>query len=154
MWTAPQPPPTEREAAEEVPVSVAIILVGLPASGKSTIAADFVRKGWVEANLDNLRQALGLEQGAVTPELLTAHANVIGGALASGTPLVVSDTNINPTFRAALEQRIADAGFTPVVQVVDTPLEVCMARNAAREGFARVPDDVMHRMHAAFVAQF
>jgi hypothetical protein len=33
---------------------------------------------------------------------------------------------------------------------MDTPFEVCMERNAKREGITRVPDDSMYRMKNSY----
>jgi predicted kinase len=131
---------------------------GLPGSGKSTlalawVAADPDRRARV--NMDSLRLMLhdGYRNNPVTEPRVHATRNVaIGMLLRMGTDVASDDTNLNPSTLAVLRD-LAD-GLGAGVEVIDltgVPLETCLARNAARAGFARVPDAVIHRMHTDFL---
>jgi predicted kinase len=59
--------------------------------------------------------------------------------LASGARVVVDNTNPAPEDRAPLIAAAREAGVPVRAVWVDTPPDVCLARNEAREGRARVP---------------
>jgi predicted kinase len=131
---------------------------GLPGSGKSTLAL-----AWVAAdpdhrarvNMDSLRLMLhdGYRNDPVTEPRVHATRNVtLGMLLSMGTDVASDDTNLNPATLVVL--RDVATGLGAGVEVIDltgVPLETCLARNAARTGFARVPDEVIHRMHTDFL---
>ncbi|MEB3223948.1 MAG: ATP-binding protein [Candidatus Sericytochromatia bacterium] len=126
---------------------IALITIGLPAAGKSTYARTL--EGFEELNLDACREAVSGDAGNqdVTREALALRDARLAAAVAAGRPVVVSDTNLVPAHRKDLVERFRAAGYEVRLVLLDTPYDVCLARNAAR---ARVvPPHAMERMAAA-----
>jgi len=109
--------------------SLSIVLVGLQGAGKSTLARGFFGNTHVRLNLDMLR---------------TRHreALMLEACLASKTAFVVDNTNLTREERSRYTLASRERAILVAVWV-DTPLEVALARNALREGVARVPDHVL-----------
>lgn len=111
--------------------SEAVILVGLQGSGKSTFYRQRFAATHVHVSKDLMRNARRKEA--------RQHA-LITAALARGAALVVDNTNASAEERQRIiavakahEARVAGYWFPP-------DLPVLLARNAAREGRARIPD--------------
>ncbi|MFD5907065.1 AAA family ATPase [Streptomyces microflavus] len=136
------PPPTVWE-----PGSV-IVLVGPPASGKSTwTTARFPPSARV--SLDFFRGLLTdseADQGA-NEEALALRALVLEGRLRRGRTTVCDSTSIEIPARADLLARARAHGRPVAAVLFDTPLEECLARNASR--VRTVPPGVVRAMHAA-----
>ena len=64
---------------------------------------------------------------------------VVAGLLAAGRDVVVDNTNPAPEDRAPLVALARAHGALVRAVHVDLPFEVCLERNAARRGRARVP---------------
>jgi predicted kinase len=64
---------------------------------------------------------------------------VVAELLAAGRSVVVDNTNPSATERAPLVAAGRAAGVPVRAVWVDTPLEICLARNAARPEAGRVP---------------
>jgi len=106
----------------------ALILCGLPYSGKSTLADALIEDGYVLVSLDaiNAERGLGLDgQSIPGSEWMETHRIAherMRNYLAAGHNVVWDDTNYaawirDPVFEAALE-----AGAEPVMVFVDTPV--------------------------------
>ncbi len=114
------------------------ILIGVPASGKSTFA-----KQWQQAepncaivSTDNIRAKLfGSEeiQGnwpAVEAEVLTQ----VKQAILSGHSVIYDATNARRPWRMDMLQKLANLGVkTFVGWYIDTPLQECLIRNSTRQ---------------------
>jgi predicted kinase len=117
-----------------------IILVGLPASGKSTLANKLTKRGFTLCSQDTIRQKLygdAAVQGdpQVVSDLFDQRYESL---LAAGADIVVDNTNIWPALRKPLLDRARAHGYVDVsLYVVDTPLFVCLLRNFRRT--RRVP---------------
>jgi predicted kinase len=59
---------------------------------------------------------------------------------------VVDNTNLTRAARAPVIQIAVESGVPCRAVVLATPLEVALARNAARTGDARVPDGIVRQM--------
>lgn len=131
-----------------------MLLVGLPASGKSTFACDLLanqKEGeqWKRLNRDELRNSI--DNGEYSPEnesMITAvELTLAKKFLHSGFNVVVDDTNLNGSTRRKFHKLAQSMGDTRVVhKPFDVPVEECKRRNALRTGSARVPDEVYDRM--------
>jgi predicted kinase len=99
-----------------------IILIGLPASGKSTFAQQYFAATHDAVSMDRLRRS-------VRPR--RRQARLIDAALQAGRSVVVDNTNATVEERTAL---ICLAGYYFPTAVGDA-----LVRNRARIGKARVP---------------
>lgn len=63
--------------------------------------------------------------------------------------IVVSDTNLNPHFLGILEAKLQDIGFETERVIFDTPIEVCIERDAKRP--FPVGEAVIRKQYEAFL---
>lgn len=136
-----------------------IITRGLPGSGKSTWAKDWVAagQGWrLRANRDDLRGMLYGRSGVLERELeeqvTQTQRAIVSAALKSGQDVVVDDTNLRLRFARewAKFAHIEGVEFEVNDDFLKVPLSTCVERDAQREGLARVGAVVIHRMHQQF----
>lgn len=123
------------------------VLIGFPASGKSTYAVDKALDGATVLSSDKIREELyGDESVQGNPaKVFSILYGKMEEAINDGAEHIIIDaTNINKRDRAkAIE--IAKGGNHIVRAVVmDTPIAECIRRNDARE--RKVPDFVFDRM--------
>jgi predicted kinase len=128
------------------------ILVGLPASGKSTYAKQLVAKdpnSWVRINNDDLRAMMNGSVWSQDYEKMITDARnyLIRDALKRGKNIVIDNLNLN---RRHFDDvcKIAKS-INADIQVMEksfyVELEEALERNSKREGAARVPDDVIKK---------
>lgn len=123
---------------------VNVMLIGLPGSGKSTLAAKYVAEGYTLVSTDAARAAIGGDPAVQHP---WPEVWAVCLALAKGADKVVYDaTNILPEHRQDVMRQIGGAW---IGVVVDTPLDECLRRNAARDRV--VPEEVIRNMHSKYV---
>ena len=109
----------------------AVVFVGIQGSGKSTYYRRHFADTHVRLNRDMLRTQ--------NREQVLMHA-----CLAVGQPFVIDNTNPLRQTRARYVALAKAAGFRTLAVVFDAPIELALARNAEREGRARVPDVAIH----------
>lgn len=123
------------------------LMVGLPLSGKSTYCRDHrLEKDWVIVNPDSYR--LALHRQLFLPErekeVWAAVDLSIKGLLISGQNVVLDATNVTAKTRDKYRKIARDLGFNFQCYIVDTPLSVCIERNAR---INRMSEDVIQGMH-------
>ncbi|WP_052862575.1 AAA family ATPase [Streptomyces sp. Tu6071] len=123
-----------------------IVFVGAPAAGKSTAAAHFPQASRI--CLDTYRGLLTGDEGdqSANAQVVAMQEIVLDARLERGLTTVADSTNTAPTARTFLVQRARHHGRLVHAVLFDTPLEECLARNAARE--RRVPEHVIRAKHA------
>ncbi|MFB6398319.1 AAA family ATPase [Polymorphospora lycopeni] len=133
------------------------ITIGLPGSGKTTLARRWVDENpaaRARVNRDDTRAMLhGGRLGTREQEeqvTIVCHG-AIRGLLRSGLDVICDDTNLSQRSMQQL-RRIADqAGARfKVVDLTGVPIDVCIARDAQRTGPARVGEAVIRRMYAQY----
>lgn len=127
-----------------------IICRGIPASGKSTWAAQ--QFDAITVTRDDIRveyDCIGTgwspekERNFVIPEMETR----IVQALRAGCTVISADTNLNPTVVARL-MYLAQICEAPVeIKEFDTPLEVCIERDSQREYPWKVGEAKLREYH-------
>lgn len=139
------------------PAQYIMLLSGIPASGKSTWARNAVRsnENWKRVNRDELRKMLYCEQfNPKFEEMLTiVERNCVGALIVQGFNVIVDATHCKPKYiREWCE--FVNQNLPSKVQVLirrfDTPVEVCLQRNAQRAEGERVPEWVIKRMYMSF----
>lgn len=142
------------------------VMVGIPGCGKSTwanretqfleeekattaiISRDEIRKSFVgEANPNNSNSYFGRED-----EVFEEFIRQINEAMEIGIDYVFVDaTHISRASRAKLLSRLRpDPNTVLTFEVMDCGLDTCLARNATRTGFARVPDSAIKNMKKGY----
>jgi predicted kinase len=108
-----------------------IIFVGLQGSGKSTYYREHFAATHVHVSKDLMPNVRDKE---------SRQRQQISQALMEGKPVVVDNTNPTPEVRAPLIELGRSLGARVIAIWMDTPVRTVIARNAAREGKARVPN--------------
>ena len=117
-----------------------MVLVGCSGPGKSSWALQWVRAdpGGVRGrvNRDDLRASLFAGQGVLSPaqeRVITAvSVGSVRELLRAGFSVVVDDTNLRSAFIEPFRMLAAEFRCHFRLVVLDTPTEVCVARDASR----------------------
>lgn len=141
-----------------------IMCQGLPASGKSTWAVgEFVKDpaGVVRVSKDVIRAELkkfgwqwsqANEEKDVIPE---RDKQIITGLRDPKVHTVISDdTNLQRVHKERLAQIAFEEGAELVVQRFDTPVDVCIRRDARRQGDDRVGEKVIRDMAKRYINDY
>lgn len=124
----------------------AIVTVGISASGKTSWAEDFVKRnlGWANINRDDTRFRLfnnGIRDWSKYKfsrknemEVSEDIERQIAKAADLAINLVISDTNLNPTFREKLCENLESYGYEVVLKDFPVSFEEAVKRDNARSG--------------------
>lgn len=135
------------------PVNV-YILRGIPGSGKSTWAKEMVRKGKGKVKRVNRDDLRGMIDDSVFSRKSEGHINTLRNIIISyyieaGCDVIVDDTNVKTSYVKDLVEYVTRIRPNANVQVkfFNTPLDVCLERNAKRTGRAKVPEDIVRKFY-------
>jgi predicted kinase len=128
-----------------------ILLVGIPGSGKTTLARKLTEKGFEVLSADSIRQEMygnTAEQGE--PEAVFAiFFERLAKLFAQGADVVIDNTNLKVKYRQEITDRGRPFGYEdPQIWVLDVPLNVCLNRNRLRQ--RKVPEDIVANMFNEF----
>jgi predicted kinase len=131
-----------------------IFLKGLPASGKSTWAKEFVdnNPNWLRVNKDDLRLMMhnGKWSNGNEKQVLVVRDAAIRSALDQGYNVIVDDTNFAPRHND-IKKIAAEHKAEVEEKYFDVPLEECLIRNQNR--LNKVPDEVIKSMYNKYIKQ-
>lgn len=137
-----------------------LMLVGLPASGKSTLTPLLRERGYEVLSSDALRLSLlgsarsfpcdKAEATALNRQVFSEIRHKAAELLRKGQSVAIDATNLYAKHRSFLLHYIKEIPCRKICVIVITPVEICLQRNTAREGIARVPDEQMDRMLRSF----
>ncbi len=133
------------------------IMKGLPGSGKSTVAAEMIRKEpkrFVRINRDDLRSmAVGPGNNPHSrddnrEDLMRAlKEQAVRAAFKAGYDVILDDTHLVSMTVKKLHQLAASIGDVTVIEKgINIDVETCIKRDAARTGFAHVGEKVIRDM--------
>lgn len=128
-------------------MSVIITLVGIPASGKSTFAEKYRKKGYVIASTDEARKTLyGDEaiQGNIKDVLCVVYG-IVEDAVKNHKNVVVDSTTLTPYER----MQILRFPARHIAVCFDTPVDTCLRRNQERE--RHVPERIILQMYERMI---
>jgi predicted kinase len=129
-----------------IPPDALVLLIGASGSGKSSFAARHF-EATVVMSSDHLRGVVAGDEGdqqATDPAFDRLH-QWLDARLAAGALSVVDATNVEWMRRSALIRRARHYGRPAIAIVFNLPLELCVARNVARERTVR--SAVIRRQH-------
>jgi len=124
-----------------------VILVGIPGSGKTTLAQKLIGRGYECLNADSIRKELyGSEAEQGEPQkVFTIFFERLEEVLKRNADVVIDNTNLNFKHRKPILERAAKAGYKDIqLWLLDVPLDVCLERNKARE--RTVSEDIVANM--------
>jgi predicted kinase len=144
-----------REPLGGIKMSKLLLLCGVPGSGKSTWAKDFIANNdAILISRDSIRFSLlkeGEDYFSHETEVTECFYNMVHKVLeAKVYDYVIADATHN-TGRSrsnalmGIEPHMIE-GVEIIPVYFNIPIEICKERNAQREGRARVPDEVIDRM--------
>lgn len=132
------------------------LLCGCPASGKSTFAKEQIEQhGGVCISRDEVRFSLVSEDEpyfSKEKKVFNEFIKNIQIAIMENDNVYVDATHLNEISRNKVLDRLRLNPCTVNIIPVNffTPLELCLERNAKREGRAKVPEDVVKKMYESF----
>ncbi|MEZ4400530.1 MAG: AAA family ATPase [Kofleriaceae bacterium] len=130
--------------AHDDTVAEAVILSGLPASGKSTYLAS--RPALPLVSLDALRVELDVDPADPQGPVIAAARELARGYLRAGRAFAWNATNLSPALRAVVLGLCRDYRFRTHVVYCEASAPALHARNRARPDATRVPAAVLDRM--------
>jgi predicted kinase len=140
-------------------MSLLVVTRGLPASGKTTIAKKWVAEDVekrVRVNRDSLRAMLYDNThipGVTEFQVINARDFIILGFLRGGKDVICDDTNLSPRDVRNMRKLASKTGSKfQLIDLTTTPLEECLARNAARTDKPPVPEEWIREQHATYIA--
>ena len=128
-----------------------IMMIGLPGSGKDTYINNFDKNQYVVISSDQIRKDLNYKAGEVK-DVFDICREQIRYHLTLGKNIIFNATNINRKHRMNLLDYLHGTfnNISYSAYVVTTPIKVCKERNSKREGFDKVPEEVIDKMLRAF----
>jgi len=128
------------------------LLAGIPGSGKSYFGRDYARKNGIEyVSRDEIRFSLlkeGEEYFSHEDETWSMFVAAIRMALDTTGSCVADATHTTRAGRWKLLKALQREVDVHILYM-NTPLELCLTRNAMRNGYANVPDNVICKMYYA-----
>ena len=129
-------------------MSTLYMMVGIPASGKSTMTKKLQAGGCKVVSTDEIREELGcLTDMSRNTEVFSIAKQRLRESLSKGDT-VFDATNIRIKGRAEIMDCVKDLNCCKVAMVFDKDLGQCKLNNKFREN--QVPESVIENMHSRF----
>lgn len=132
------------------------MMIGLPASGKSTIAKEISEsEGAIIVSTDKIREEFfgDINNQNHNEEVFEKAESSIKFYIANEQDVIFDATNISYKKRRAFLDKLKNYRVKKIAVLVATPYEECVKRNAARD--RKVPEEVITRMyHNFYIPQY
>ena len=124
------------------------ILIGLPASGKTTYAKTTLKNAYRVCHDDLVDMLMGEYDIKKTATMHAVEWSIVHTILSRGEDVVVDRTNLDPVTRARFinAAQSVDIPVGIIGVVVDVPIETCKERNRMR--VKPIPDEAYTRLAA------
>ncbi len=142
-----------------------IMLVGIPASGKSTVSRKYAARGFKVLSSDEVRMKMfsgelpcrakdaekcSLDGKALNSEVFSYILSETRAALLSGCSVMVDATNLIRKRRISFLSELKNIKAERICLLLVCSPDECKRRNRERNGMARVPDHAMENMLSMF----
>lgn len=132
------------------------VMVGLSASGKSTIAKELAEKENCKiVSSDEIRGQIcpnGVADQSMNDEVFKIFHRRIREYLKAGKNVITDATNIKIKSRAAIFNAVKDVDCEKIAYLMTKPVEDCIKDNVDRE--YPVPEEVIHRQMCSYQIPF
>lgn len=133
-------------------MSTVMLMVGLPGSGKTTVAKAIVsgNSRWARISRDDLRDMMfnGFKRKR-EKDIVRSQMQLAEYFLGKGFSVIIDDTNLNPKVRNAWKEFCSAHDATYDEYHLDTPLRECIKNDNRRAN--GVGEDVIRRMWSEYV---
>ena len=144
----------ENKKNKKEPKGILYMMCGMPGSGKSTLATNIIKKQpeIKYVSRDTIRLTMVSDQAHFfdkESDVYREFCNQISMYLQQGKAVIADATHLTKKSRQKLLNNIYPPASVRCVYM-RIPFKVAFARNAARKGITRVPDDQMYKMKNRF----
>lgn len=137
-----------------VPMTLAIVAIGIPGAGKTTVLKPLSEKyGLAYVSRDDIRETMlgAAEDQSRNKEVWEEANRRTVSALRAGTSVVLDSTFVEEWKRKEVLRFLRESGADRVIGLYfDTPFGIAKERNRTRE--RTVPDDVLESMRQKLLA--
>ncbi|RKE02926.1 AAA family ATPase [Streptomyces sp. TLI_171] len=139
-------PVTLLPTLDPVPEGALVLMIGPPASGKTTLLREVPAHEVV--SLDRLRAAVSRPgDQTATADALLLQQQILTMRLRRGETTYVDNCSLTPSHREQLTWLARQFARPTVAVLVDAPFDQLVLRNYARPDHARVPEDFLRAAH-------
>ena len=133
----------------------AMTTLGLPGSGKSTWAKQYVldHPDTIRINNDEIRNAIYERLGhrnwskEIENKVKAERSAMILGCFLCGKNIIIDNTHCNKWAFEAIQKECGEIGYdVEIVDFTGVSADECIRRDALREGHERVGEEVIRRM--------
>lgn len=131
-----------------------VIMKGIPGSGKSTKAKEYVSMGFKKVGKDEIRRMINNYSLDNSDEKIidNIQKEIVKHLMYYGKNIVIDNTHAKKKYYNDIVKYIYAVGaiidykYEIIVDFIDTPLNECIKRNSKRT-FDKVPESVIRNMH-------
>lgn len=128
-----------------------VILRGAPRSGKTTIANEYISRGYSRVNMDNIRMGLYQKKTGLSQKeekyVKQFRGEVLAQCIEFGQNIVDDNVNSNVEKLADIIELAKKNDYTVEVKTMDTSLQECLSRNETCPEEDKVPEKVIRRFY-------
>ena len=135
-----------------------VVLIGVPASGKSTLTEKYEKEGYLLLSSDKMRQEIygtgfptdKKERDKLRSSIYKKIREGAAEALSEGKNVIIDSTNLTRKKRLQILRAVENIEAEKTAILLICPPEECHRRNALRPEELRVPQREMERMIRSF----